>query len=86
MKFKQSPWLKQYIDFNTQCRTISKSSFEKDFYKLMNNSVFGKTNENLRNRVNVEVITNRKVALKRIAKPNFERSQIIRDDLVIIES
>ena len=86
LKFKQSPWLKQYIDYNTQCRTLGKSDFEKDFYKLMNNSVFGKTNENLRNRVNIQVITNAKIALKRVAKPNFERSQTIRDDLVIIQS
>ena len=86
LTFKQSPWLKDYIEYNTKCRTVSKSKFEKDFYKLMNNSVFGKTNENLRNRVNVEVLTNREIAMKRIAKPNFERSQIIRDDLVIIQN
>ena len=52
----------------------------------MNNAVYGKTNENLRNRVNVEVITNRKIALKRIAKPAFKRSQIIHEDLAIIQS
>ena len=86
LTFKQSPWLKKYIEYNTQCRTRAKSNFEKDFYKLMNNSVFGKTQENLRNRVNVEIITSRKVALKRIAKPSFERSQIIREDLVIIQN
>ena len=85
LKFKQSPWLQQYIDYNTKCRANAKSTFEKDFYKLMNNSVYGKTNENLRNRVNVEIITNKARALKRIAKPSFERSQIIRDDLVIIQ-
>ena len=85
LTFKQSPWLKEYIDYNTECRKNSKSVFEKDFYKLMNNSVFGKTQENLRNRVNVEVITRRHIALKRIAKPTFIRSQLIRDDLVIIQ-
>ena len=52
----------------------------------MNNAVYGKTNKSLRNRVNVEVITYRKIALKRIAKPTFKRSQIIHEDLVIIQS
>ena len=86
LSFTQSKWLKQYIDYNTECRKLSKSKFEKDFYKLMNNAVYGKTNENLRNRINVEVITDRKIALKRIAKPAFKRSQIIHEDLVIIQS
>ena len=86
LAFKQSPWLKTYIDFNTQMRANSSSTFAKDFYKLMNNSVFGKTQENLRNRVNVDVITKRDVALKRVCKPSFKRSMAIRSDLVVIEN
>ena len=48
--------MKEYIDFNTQERARATTKFEKDFYKLMNNSVFGKTTENLRSRVNVRLV------------------------------
>ena len=47
IEFDQSPWLKQYIDFNAQKRTNAKNSFDKDFFKLMNNSVYGRTLENV---------------------------------------
>ena len=72
LAFNQSPWLKSYINFNTSQRSLAwNGSFLKDFFTLMNNSVFGKTHENLRKRVNVELITDANILRKRVAKPNF---------------
>ena len=72
IKFREKPWMKSYIELNTDLRTKGKNDFEKDFFKLMNNSVFGKTMENIRNRVDVRLVGNREKAQKLIAKPNLK--------------
>ena len=72
IKFIESNWLKPYIDKNTKLRSQAKNNFEKDFFKLMNNSVFGKAMENIRNRVNVKLVTTKEQLKKLAAKPNFK--------------
>ena len=84
LQFNQSPWLKQYIDFNTQKRTDAKNSFEKDFFKLMNNSVFGKTMENIRKRVDVRLVTSKEKLLKLASKPTYVSSKIFNENLVAV--
>ena len=82
LSFQQSPWLKSYIDFNTERRKQAKNDFEKDFYKLMNNAVFGKTMENLRKRIKIELVNNQKRARKMSVKPSFHGFRIFSEDLV----
>ena len=84
IKFKESSWLEKYITLNTKLRTEAKNEFEKDFFKLMNNSVFGKTMENIRNRVVINLVTDKKQAEKLSAKPNFKHCNIFSEDLVAI--
>ena len=82
IEFKQSAWMKEYIDFNTKLRTAAKNDFEKDFYKLMNNSVFGKTMENIKKHRNIKLVTNREAYLKAVMKPNFKSGVLFDENLM----
>ena len=84
IKFEESHWLKPYIDMNTALRAKAANEFEKDFFKLMNNSVFGKTMENIRNRKDIKLVSSRDKAIKYTAKPNFQHLKILSEDLVTI--
>ena len=84
IKFNESPWLEKYISINVKLRTKAKNEFEKNFFKLMNNSVFGKTMENIRNRVDIKLVNNKKRAEKLSAKPNYKHCNIFSEDLVAI--
>ena len=82
--FHEEPWLAKYISLNIELRMKAKNDFRKDFFKLMNNSVFGKTMENLRNRVDIRLVTNEVKARKLFAKPNYESRTIFSDNLIAV--
>lgn len=91
LKFKQSPWLRPYIDLNTKLRNQATNEFERDCFKLKTNSVFGKTMENVDKRVDVKLVSHwEKIgrkggAEKLIAKPNFKDVAIFSENLVAVE-
>ena len=85
--FEESAWLEKYINLNTNLRMEAKKSgnnFEVDFFKLMNNSVFGKTLENIRNRVDIRLLSSDINAQKLATKPNYDCCTIIDDNLVAV--
>ena len=84
IKFIEAAFLKPYIDKNTSLRAQAKNNFEKDFFKLMNNSVFGKTMENIRNRVNVKLVDAGEQFKKLVAKPNYNSRKIFNENLVSV--
>ena len=78
LKFEQSDWWKNYIDFNIDKRKYAVNSFEKYFFKLMINSDYGKTMENLRKRMYVRLVNNAKDYKKYLGKPSFVSQKIFK--------
>ena len=84
IKFREEDWMKKYIEKNTQLRTIATNDFEKDFFKLGNNSVFGKGMEDILKRVDVRLVTNSKTLGKLVAKANYKGLRIFNENLVSV--
>ena len=85
IEFNQKEWLKLYIDMNTELRKAAKNDFEKYLFKLMNNSVFGKTVENIRKHRDIKLVTADKKRSKLVSEPNYHSINLIFEDLSIIE-
>ena len=85
IEFNKKAWLKLYIDMNTELRKLARNYFEKDLFKLMNNSVFGKTMENIRKHRDIKLVTTDKKRSKLVSEPSYHTINLISEDLSIIE-
>ena len=85
IEFEQETWLKPYIMMNAELGMQAKNDFEKDFFKLMNNAVFGKTMENVRNHRDIKVVTTDKRRSIFASEPNYHSTKYISKDFLIME-
>ena len=85
IEFDQEAWLKEYIDVNAELRKKASNDFEKDFFKLMNNAVFGKTMENVRKHRDIKLVKTDKKRNILVSKPNYHTMKLIDNNLAIIE-
>ena len=85
IEFNQEAWLKPYIGMNTELRKLAKNEFERDLFKLMNNSVFGKTMENIRKHRDIKLVTTDRKRSKLVSEPSYHTIILISEDLSIIE-
>ena len=82
IRFNQEAWLKPYIDMNTKLRTAAKNYLKKDFLKLMNNAVFGKTTENVRKHRDIKLIKAEKRRNQLASEPNYHRTKYFSNNLM----
>ena len=85
IQFKQKPWMKEFIDFNTIKRQEAKNKFEKDFFKLLNNATYGRTLMNVKKQQNIQLVNNETDFLRLSKKPNYISSIIFSKNLVGVE-
>ena len=84
LEFKQSAWMKPYIDFNTERRKEATNEADKNLFKLLNNAVYGKTMENMRKRIKIRITTNEKDFLKYSSRPEYNSHKKVDKNLVAI--
>ena len=84
IKFNQKAWLDPYIKMNTE-RIITKNDFEKDFFKLMNNAVFGKTIENVKKHKDIKLVTAKRRKNYLVSEPNYHTTKFFTENLLVIE-
>ena len=85
IKFNQKAWLKPYIDMNTKLRKEAKNEFERDFFKLINNSVFVKTMENVRKHQDIKLVTTEKRRIELVSEPNYHTTKQFSENLIAVE-
>ena len=85
IQFNQEAWLKPYIDLNTKLREKAKNDFEKDFFKLMNNAVFGKAMENVRKHRYIKLVTTDKRRSRLVSEPNYHTTKWFSEKVLAIE-
>ena len=85
IEFKEVAWLKSYIEMNTKLRTEAKNDFEKDFFKLMNNSDLGKTKENVRNYRDIKLVTTNQRRNTSVSEPNYHTTKHFSENVLAIE-
>ena len=84
IKLNQKAWLDPYIKMNTE-RNITKNDFEKDFFKLMNNAVFGKTIENVKKHKDIKLVTAKRRKNYLVSEPNYHTTKFFTENLLVIE-
>ena len=85
IEFNQEAWLEPYINMNTELRKLASNDFQKNFFKLINNALFGKTMENIRKHRDIKLVTTDKKRSKLVSEPNYHTINLISEDLSIIE-
>ena len=85
IQFNQEAWLKPYIEKKTKLRAEAKNDFEKGLFKLMSNSVFGKTMENVRKYRDIKVVTTDNRRNQLVSEPNYHTAKYFSEDLLAIE-